>query len=161
MKLTFAPTTLVYLTLNTGHVRNTPIYRVRERDIQALAPLVRSGGGAIPGCPGWSCNITCHSSGAAFNFCLHKTPIIFCTLAWDAIEAAELWTAAIRCILKFSESTLNMPATLPWLAVNLLPSCIYCSRSDIEMLGDLEPCLAWTILQTSKRFPNHSLHYAN
>ena len=43
--ISFAPTTLVHLTLNTGHIRNSPRREVHKNAINALIPLVRDGGG--------------------------------------------------------------------------------------------------------------------
>ena len=161
MKFIFAPTTLAQITLNTGHIRNLPLYRVEERAIETLAPLVQAGGGAIPNCPGWSCKIRCNSIGAYFSISEHQSLMIVCVLAWDANAAPELWTESVKRVLWYSDSTMKMPSTLPWLAVNLLPIFISRSPSDVLILGELECCLAWTIIQTSKRFPNRSPHYAN
>jgi len=162
MKIKFAPTTLAHLTLNTGHVCNSPIYKVHERAIQALAPLVRAGGGAIPACPGWSCDITCDTKGAAFSFSFRRIPVVLCTLAWDADNATELWASAVDSIYLKSAELPDLPVSVPWLAVNLLPtSLVFCSASDMGMLGDLERCLAWAIIKTSKEFPYCSPHSAN
>lgn len=162
MKLKFTPTTLAHLTLNIGHVSNSAIYEVQESFIQALAPIVRDGGGAIPGCPGWSCDITCNATGSAFNIALHHIPVNLCTLAWDADKATELWASAVDSIHLKSAEIPEMPVSLPWLAVNVLPTALVCcSANDMMTLAGLERCIAWAVIQTSKEFPYRSPHSAN
>src|ERR1035437_3979223 len=38
------------------------------------------------------------------------------------------------------------PASLPWLAVVVLPFIVNQTREDVSWLGDFERCMAWTIL---------------
>ena len=149
---------LAHLTLNTGHLRNSPAHEVSPEVIDCLAPLVQAGGGPIPQCPGWSCKITCDATGAFFEFSQGQIPCIHCTLVWDAKEADELWSCASRSVFTVAAGiSTKMPTTLPWLAVNLLlPSFIMCYATDLAVMGDLERCLAWTILQTSEHSPLRS-----
>ena len=150
------PQELAHLTLTTGHLRNSPAHEVPPEVIEALAPLVQSGGGPIPKCPGWSCEITCDAGGAVFHFSKRGIPCILCMLAWDANKAEEQWSLALECTYTelLDGISTKMPVTLPWLAVDILPTCILlCSASDMMLMGDLERCLAWTILHTSEHSP--------
>jgi hypothetical protein len=44
----------------------------------------------------------------------------------------------------------NKPASLPWLAVVVLPFIVNQAREDVSWLGDFERCMAWTILAERK-----------
>ena len=56
---------LAHLTLNTGHLRSSPRAEVTDETLTALLPLIRAGGGPIPGMAGISVQIKRQQPGQA------------------------------------------------------------------------------------------------
>jgi hypothetical protein len=144
-------------TMGSGHVLEQE--RPPGHVLAALGPLVRAGGGAVPGMDdGWRCRIT-RAPGAAL-FDLAGPGDVVCVLggvAWSEEGEAGLWPRLERAYLDVSDAMLAKgldagsaapmrPAHLPWCVVVLLPGVALVPPVAVGMLGDLERCLAWAII---------------
>ena len=145
---------MIHYTLNTGHAVASPRSGVGPEAIAALQPLTEHGG-AIPGCAPFQVTVDSGPGAAVFTIWRGAEPVATCGLAWTAEGEAESWPAIEKLYLDLSDrdpqllapaKEASKPASLPWLAVVLLPSLLNQSRGDVGWLGDFERCMAWTIL---------------
>jgi hypothetical protein len=118
--------------------------------IDALLPVVTLGGGRLRD-TGWSVKITqgTKPGGTAFE-CWHGSLwLISCYMAWDEPGSTEMWQAAMRHPL---HPNVQRPLTLPWLAAALMPVALQSADPKLMLeAGDLERCVAWTILHAVGR----------
>jgi hypothetical protein len=145
---------VTHYTLNTGHAVASPRSGVSQEAIEALQPLAEHGG-AIPRCAPFRVTVDYGAGSGVFTVWRGAEPVVTCGLAWTAEGEAEAWPAIEKVYLDLSDrhpqllapaKEANKPASLPWLAVVLLPSLLNQSRDDVGWLGDFERCFAWTIL---------------
>jgi hypothetical protein len=145
---------VTHYTLNTADTGELPRLAIDPEAITVLQPLIDQGG-PIPGCAPFRVTVTQASGAAVFTVWRAAEPIVTCALAWTVEGEAEAWPAIEEVYLDLSDrfpqlpvpaKEANKPASLPWLAVVLLPSLLNQSRDDVGWLGDFERCLAWTIL---------------
>lgn len=149
---------MIHLTLNTGHVSESPRASVGPEAVSALLPLI--GGGQLPG-PFSAFRVEVGRGDGGATFSLHRGQdiLVMCGVAWTDQGAAEVWLALenlyfqlaelpVKCIV--SDACPEMPSTLPWLGVVMLPSLVFASRSDVGWIGDWERCFAWTLLASLK-----------
>ena len=148
-------TQVIHYTLNMGLVVDFPRSDVSREAIEVLQPLVENGG-PIPGCAPFRVSVDHGAGSAVFTIWLGIEPIVYCALAWTVEGAAEAWPAIAQLYLNVSNSYPELaapwkevakPASLPWLAVAVLPFILNQTRDDIYWLGDFERCMAWTILE--------------
>ena len=167
---------LEHLTLNTGHTRPSPRSEVGHGIVDALRPLATNGQHEIPQTGGCTVRVTRVPGAALFTVYAPARispdphPLVTCGVAWTADAAPQLWThvektyhviteAGGGMMLPAGNASPDMPATLPWLAVILMPGIAYPlaagSRSKpfdeklTAWLGDFERCLAWTLIETA------------
>lgn len=139
---------IIHVTLNTRHTRRSPRSEVGAEAIAVLRPLIRDGGGEVPGFSGFRVEVTREGNGALYTVTREATPIVTCGLAHDAEGAARLWT--MLCDLH--QRTTGQPAparrprSTPWLGVVLLPGLALLSPQDFGWIGDFERCFAWALL---------------
>lgn len=166
---------MTHYTLNTGHAVASPRSGVSREAIEALQPLIERGrpmpgypslieqGGPIPGRAPWRVTIRRCTGGATFEvwrnsypFFLGPEMIIECGLAWTAEGEAAVWPAVEKIYLGLSDEHPQLfapakesckPASLPWLAVVVMPFITNQIREDVSWFGDFERCMAWTILE--------------
>ena len=145
---------MIHYTLNTGHAVASPRSGVGPEAIEALQPLAEHGG-AIPGCAPFRVTITHGTGSAVFTVWRAADPVVTCGLAWTMEGEAEAWPAIEKLYLDLSDSRPELvapgkeaekPASLPWLAVVVLPFIVNQVREDVSWLGDFERCMARTIL---------------
>ena len=153
---------MIHLTLNTGHVSESPRESVGPEAISALLPIVR--GGNIPGqFSAFRVEVGRGSGCATFSLHRGQDILVMCGVAWTQSGASEVWPALeklyfqlaetpIKCIM--SDACPEMPSSLPWLGVVMLPSLVMAPRSDIGWIGDWERCFAWTLIESLKN-ENH------
>jgi hypothetical protein len=146
---------VIHYTLNTGHSVEQPRSAIGPEAIEALHPLAEHGG-AIPGCAPFRVTVTQGPGSAVFTVWRGKEPIITCALAWTAEGEAEAWPAIEKLYLDLSDChpqllaparEASKPASLPWLAVVVMPFITNQIREDVSWFGDFERCMAWTILE--------------
>lgn len=135
---------LIHLTLNTGHIRVSPRNEVSNDVIAALQPVVRAGGGLLPGPPGYRMTIDREGRNAVYTIYRiddggATAPLVTCTLAQEA---------SMRT-MTMSVQGMAMPVRYPWLAVEIHGSAL-ADPESIGWLGDLERCIAWTIIEEDR-----------
>ena len=145
---------MIHYTLNTGHAVASPRSGVCREAIEALQPLAEHGG-PIPGCAPFRVTVAHGTGSAVFTVWRGAEPVVTCGLAWTTEGEAEAWPAIEKLYLDLSDhdpellapaKEAEQPASLPWLAVVVLPFILNQSRDDVGWLGDFERCMAWTIL---------------
>jgi hypothetical protein len=140
--------TLHHYTVQTGHLTLQTRGEVDQETLDFLAPLVlRPGTHELPGTT-IRLNIPQGNmgrpEGVASFMLLDATgkPVVICMLAWrDSHAAGIIWGTCLPGTPMPDE-----PAGFPWLAVMLRPAFAALSRADMLMLGDIERCVAWSII---------------
>jgi len=139
---------LLHLTILTSHSRISPRSEVADHVISGLQVIVAQGGGAI-GNTGWGLLIVERSAhGAVFDLSHEGVEVARCFLAVTAASERDLWDQA-SAFPTLPNVRRTKPASLPWLAVGLLPDgmVLLGSRPEIMLeLGDFERCVAWALL---------------
>lgn len=154
---------MVHLTLNTGHVRESPRLEVGPGIVEALRPLIDAGGGQIPGASPWRCNIERGDGFATCNiFRGEESGAVLLGVAWDANSASALWECLETTYLSLGDAmgragildeslsvATDQPKTVPWCAALILPGMAKVALSDAHWLGDFERCLAWALIESA------------
>lgn len=130
--------------------------------IALLAPLISTGGGAIPGPLPWYLDLWWPLTGqgertpgaAVYQIApgradtpAGKAPYIMAVACWreDASAAARLQAVTLAAQMPPPRILGGMPLPVPWLAVAVLPMAMTLSPGDLLALGDLERCVFWTL----------------
>jgi hypothetical protein len=139
-------TMLQHVTLNTGNLEPSPRDQVLPKTVRWLSPMVRKGGGAPAGIP---FAITTRGVDTAL-FSIGEPPAVLCACCWSDDRSAEAW-AAMLVLMHETGMTLAPAACphVPWLAVLLLPGMAAMPAETVAKLGDMERCLAWTLIQSA------------
>lgn len=147
MKRVLTPTHIEHLTLTTGHTRSSPRSEVADDIVEILKPLVASGAGVL-GDTGWSFGME-HGPGSCCYVIFHGSHrIATCYLAWTPEGAAAVWPLAASLANETGADTPpGPPAHVAWLAVILMPEVMNVSLDVIMEAGDLERCIAWTVIE--------------
>lgn len=139
---------MIHITLNTGHTRISPRSEVSDDIVDTLRPLVRAGGGPLPGpARGYRVQIMRDGRDAAFTIlgplvsASEPGPIVTCGLALD--DATVVWRGLQRLM---PDAPCQMPTTMPWLGVVILPTAALAADAT-DWLGDAERCIAWTMIE--------------
>lgn len=140
--------TLHHYTVQTGHLTSQQRSEVDQSSLDFLAPLIlRPGTHALPGTSiqlGIPAGNMGQTSGVG-SFQLYTAsgePVALAMLAWRAsIEAGVIWGTCLP-----GTPMPDKPAGYPWLAIMLRPGILTLSREDTLMLGDIERCVAWSII---------------
>jgi hypothetical protein len=142
---------LKHITLNSGHVRDSPRSEVADEVLDAVRLLVvKTGAFDVPGQPGFKTHLTLDRGAAVFDVCIDDAPIVIGAVAWQTEYAATIWSALEIMAKQFGATKKpTLPATLPWLAVLLLPTAEAWGDA-MQWLGDYERCLAWAILEENQ-----------
>jgi len=138
-------TMLQHVTLNTGNLVASPRDQVLPKTVRWLAPMVRKGRGAPAGIP---FAITNRGEDTAL-FSIGEPPVVFCACCWAEDRSAEAWAAMLATMrgLGMTRAPETRPA-VPWLAVLLLPGMAAMPVETVAQLGDMERCLAWTLIKS-------------
>ncbi len=133
--------TLFHLTLDTGHVRNSPENEVRSETIDALTPIIGKGKGELAG---WGIQMVHGAAGGAAGFNLRHGGLCIASgyMAWMPQGDVPQWGV----VRQFYKPTMMKPMYLPWLAVKLMAGAERASLDVLMQAGDLERCIAWTVL---------------
>ena len=142
---------LTHYTLLTGDGRLTDRSEVDDLVIDRLRPVVREAAEsddpvALPG--GFRLHLTVGFGGAMYTLFAGETPAVICGLATTEDAVAGVWPALLERSREQQMPTPDRPpGMLPWLAILILPTMANLPREIIGQLGDLERCIAWTILE--------------
>jgi hypothetical protein len=158
--------TILHYTLNTGRRVKQPRSPLSSRTLRSLTPLVRAGGGTLPGILAeYRCHILVREdrSAAEFDLAFRETSLLRSALCWDEGSAPSIWQPLEQQYLQLLLTSAcsqpkspntglcrhapAMPREWPWLARLLQPGFFAVRASQsLTWIGDFERCLAWTIL---------------
>lgn len=138
---------IAHLTLFTGHLRNSPRNEVPPEAIKMLMPYVMSAGGEI-GSTGWTVKMVQGAAPGSCGFTLHHSGLwlFSCYMAWTTTADAPMWEIAKQV----SNTSLPKPKSVPWLAIHAMPDMpLIMLRAPLAIMeaGDLERCIAWTVIE--------------
>lgn len=133
---------LLHLTLDSGHVRNSPEKEVGRETIDALSPIIGKGKGEIAG---WCIQMVHGPATGSAGFTLHNGGLWIASgyMAWTPQGDLAQWGV----VCQLHKTTVMKPMCLPWLAVKLMPDAERAPLGVLMEAGDLERCIAWTILK--------------
>jgi hypothetical protein len=140
--------TLHHYTVQTGHLTLQTRGEVDQYALDLLAPMIlKPGTHALPGTtikldiPDGNMGQT-SGVGSFRLLAADGEPVALAMLAWRAsAEAGVIWGTCLP-----NTPMPAAPAGYPWLAIVLMPGITALSRDDIMMLGDIERCVAWSII---------------
>lgn len=139
---------IAHLTLFTGHLRNSPRSEVHRDTIKFLRPYVMGAGGEI-GDTGWTVRMVEGIAPGSCGFTLHHSGLwlLSCYMAWTTAADNPMWDV----VKDVSKTDLRKPDLVPWLAIHAMPdfpSIWFKAPHAIMEAGDLERCIAWTVIET-------------
>lgn len=148
-------TTLLHLTLNTGHIARTSGI-TPSAELAAVQSLLERGGPIPTHDPYWV-ELYRHSGWASFCIYRGELPLTFNVLAWEDAAAPKAWTELESLHLQLSDQFPGAmaaracparPTTTPWLATVLLPSLplLGSSAGDLRWIGAFERIYAEGLL---------------
>lgn len=134
--------TIAHLTLDTGHVRNSPKSDVEGDVVEALSPIVKRGKGEIAG---WDIRMVQGAAPGSAGFTLNHGGLWIASsyMAWAVEGDAPQW----GLVRQLYQPKITKPSCLPWLAVKLMSGSARASFDVMMEAGDLERCIAWTALE--------------
>lgn len=146
---------MIHYTLNTGDSRVSQRSEVADAAIAALRPLLDRGGQLPHPFTAYRVKVSHAPGGAVFSMYRHTHPIVLCAVAWDPSTAERIWHDIERTYLQMGDrpheiapaALAEMPATLPWCAVIILPTIMLEARTEVGWIGDFERCFAWALIE--------------
>lgn len=140
--------TLHHYTVQTGHLTLQTRGEVDQKALDLLAPMIlRPGTHTLPGTT-IQLDIPAGNMGQASGVASFRlltadgVPVAIAVVAWrESAEATECWSS-----LGGNNWLPQQPAGYPWLAIVVMPAIATLSRDDTLMLGDIERCVAWSII---------------
>jgi len=143
-----------HLTLNSGHLRESPRSEVREEMIALLRPVVHQALTAEPAAIPHTDPPCTLSGGTAEDGCAltiwgpplgeQRIPIVTVGIALSARSSRQVWRALRdHAPLPLPEVAIPLP---PWLAVRIDPGLALYPQTQ-HWLGDMERCLAWVWME--------------
>lgn len=134
-------TTLLHLTLNTGHIACTSGITPSE-ELAAVQPLLKHGGPVPTRDPYW---VELNRQPGWASFCLYRgeVPLTLNVLAWEDAAAREAWAGLEFIYLQLSDQFSGamaasacpaQPTSTPWLATLIFPGRALPERSESELL---------------------------
>ncbi len=161
----YMPDTLIHLTMNTGHARESARAEVAREIVEALLPIVKTGGGTLPVVTPYRVIVTREPGAAAFTLSHPEYgPVITGVLCTDAARAQETWATAEKLYLKIIDDLVQVGAALadsfmqlppcpervPWLAVIMTGAAEIIPGNLLQWAGDFEHCMAWAIIDAGR-----------
>lgn len=140
--------TLHHYTVQTGHLTLQARGEIDQKALDFLAPMILSPG--THPLPGTTIKLDIpvgnmgQTSGVGSFRLLNAAdvPVALAMLAWRAsAEAGVIWGTCLP-----NTPMPDAPAGYPWLAIVIMPGIAALSRDDTLMLGDIERCVAWSII---------------
>ena len=148
---------LYHLTLSTGDLRESPRSEVGPEAIAALRPLAGTEHGEripVPGdCGLWMSRRSKIPGGAIVEIGAGDHVVILMGIAWNQARADTMWGSLVDLVRASAarDGTLVAPVLrqppLPWCCVLLGRPQAALPPSIAMMLGDLERCIAWTLIE--------------
>lgn len=149
---------LQHLTLSTGHLRASPRHEVIPEAIAALQPLANAPAKTkvpVPGMPMlWMMREAVTPGSTVVTIGEQDGPaVVVMGVAWAQPHADTLWSRLVTLARESARvdgtliaPVLTQPST-PWCAAILgVPSSLI-EPGIIAAIGDLERCIAWTLIE--------------
>lgn len=135
---------LQQVTMTTGNVVQSPRSGVEQGTMDLLRPMLREGRGVAAGIP---FDIARRQPGSAL-LTIGSPPGELCGVCWDHARSVDGWAAMLAATQAVGMKSLPAePPPVPWLAVTVLPGILTMGHEVIGMLGDMERCLAWGLIE--------------
>ena len=160
------PAILWHYTTNTGHVAETSRAAIDQHAIDILLPIVDAQEGDLLEL-NLGIDIMCpldeqrrRLPGAAYfqigpaGERMTPTPYVMAVACWRSEREADAWAQFYQVARIGADAWPDRPAMLaeppdiPWLAVHLLPTITTLPPATLAVLGDLERCLAWALIES-------------
>jgi len=119
---------MIHLTLSTGHSRVSPRSEVSDDVIAALRPVVRAGGGMLPGPPGYRLVLTRDGRNAAYT--IHRVDDGGAEAPPVTVHPRSDVGGVGRSMAASDKGSAHSPTS-----------------RRARAAGDLERCIAWTIIE--------------
>lgn len=135
---------LGHATLNTGNLVYSPRSGVHAETMEVLQSMIAAGYGDAAGIP---FRIPERGAGTAL-ITIGEPPAVLCGVCWDESRSDEAWMTMLEAMRQsgYVKAPDRIPP-VPWLAVLMLPAMLALPIETILMLGDLERCLAWAVIE--------------
>lgn len=162
---------LLHLTINTGHVRQSPRSEVDQKVIDMLLPMIDNEAGGFPklgiGFDLFRPLTKEHKpiDGAAvvnivpWPMTADSLPYATLFCCWNEDMDEQTWSEAESMVDAYRDVmeqaghpklSFDKPNRTPWLAVMLFPTIASLDPDRVEMMGDMERCLFWALAEGSK-----------
>lgn len=156
---------LTHVTLMTGHVARTPRTEVLDQAIAYLAPVAEGRCHDIPEVGLWidvfrpkgedGATLDGTASFSVSSILTQgRVPFVHCVACWDPVMGEMAWAKAEELGQQTGLPScpgLKRPDRTPWLAVAITPNMFLSGMQTIGLLGDLERCMAWTLIEQGRR----------
>lgn len=139
---------LQHITMTTGNLVQSPRSGVQQGTIELLEPMLRAGRGVAAGIP---FEIVRRQPGSAL-LTIGEPAGALCGVCWDEARSDDGWAAMLTA--SHETGMRKFPAErppVPWLAVMILPGMLSMELEAVSMLGDMERCLAWGLIELGDR----------
>jgi hypothetical protein len=140
---------LRHLTVNTGHCVVQRQEELLSSTYEALKPMIHNRGGVVPGLPEFRVGLDSIDDTHSIAILKSRESVILCALAAGPDGAIACWEDVLRATVpRFCLNTIpEMPTTIPWMAVVMLPSAFLLSPEELMLLGSFEGALGLAILR--------------
>ena len=147
---------MIHYTINPGNSVEQNLSALSPGALDVLRPLVDSGGGKLqPPFAAYRVQIVQGEGCAVFTLFRGQEPLLTCGLASTQAGANEVWPAIEELYLGVSDkitfqgmdSEPCQPASIPWLAVLMMPHILFTAKDDVGRFGDFQLCMAAVILE--------------
>lgn len=135
---------LHHVTINTGHLLISGRGEVMAETMEWLAPMVAAGRGRPGDIP---FAVERRGQGSAL-LRIGEPAAVWCGVCWEEERSREAWEAMLA--LAHQSGVTQAPGSrppVPWLAVLTLPAMFTLPPEQVMMLGDMERCLAWAVIE--------------
>lgn len=136
---------LQHVTLTTGNLVQSPRSGVQQETLELLRPMLAAGHGVAAGIP---FEVVRRQPGSAL-LTIGAPPAVLCGVCWDQERSVDGWAAMLAA--SHEAGMRSLPAEMPpvpWLAVVILPpGAALMPLETIMMIGDMERCLAWGLIE--------------
>lgn len=148
---------MIHTTLNNGRTTVEDPSTVKSTALDAFRPIIKAGGGTVPGNHEFTVRIKQTPGGATFSIFHGSDAIVICGLAWTKAGAAASWAKLVKAysdaadndVLSY-ERAIVKPDQTPWMAAIILPAVILHLDHDMTWLDPFERLLAFAIMAEAK-----------
>lgn len=131
----------------TGHMAVTPRSDMRDGIAEMIRPVLEAGSGDLGGIPVRVLRIEADMAALSIGVPM----AVLMTVCWGDPAASQALWSHIGAEQRGAPSGARAPA-VPWLAVSRdLPVLAMLPQDTQSVLGDLERCIAWTLIDGARQ----------